>query len=110
MLSNKFNKNNIGLYRDKGIAIFRNINDYQADKIQKEFHNLFKLNGLSLKTEYTLKTVNYLDITLDLNSGTYKPYCKPISTLNRITYKYYKAASYFNWDLIIKPFQYYRNL
>ena len=24
-----------------------------------------------------LKTVNYLDITLDLNTGTYKPYHKP---------------------------------
>ena len=34
-------------------------------------------NGLSLEIECNLKTVNYLDITLDLNTGTYKPYRKP---------------------------------
>ena len=34
---------------------------------------LFKENGLSLETECNLKTVYYLDITLDLNTGTYKP-------------------------------------
>ena len=77
MLSNKFDKNNIGIYRDDGLAIFRNINGHQADKIRKEFHNLFKLNGLSLEIECNLKSVNYLDVTLDLNSGTYKPYRKP---------------------------------
>ena len=32
---------------------------------------------MSLEIECNLKTVNYLDITLDLNTGTYKPYPKP---------------------------------
>ena len=30
-----------------------------------------------LEIECNLKTVNYLDITLDLNTGIYKPYRKP---------------------------------
>ena len=33
----KFNKNNIDLYRDEGLADFKNINGHQADKIRKEF-------------------------------------------------------------------------
>ena len=35
------------------------------------------LRGLSIEIECNLKTVNYLDVTLDLNTGTYKPYRKP---------------------------------
>ena len=76
-LANKFDKNSSGLYRDDGLALFKNINSYRADKIRKEFHQLCKKNGLSLEIECNLKTVNYLDITLDLNTGIYKPYRKP---------------------------------
>ena len=76
-LANKYDKNSVGLYRDDGLALFKNINDHRADKIRKEFHQLFKENGLSLEIKCNLKTVNYLDITLDLNTGTYKPYRKP---------------------------------
>ena len=57
-------------------ALFEDINCHRADKIRKEFHQLFKENGLSLEIKCNLKTVNYLDITLDLNTGTYKPYRK----------------------------------
>ena len=69
-LAHKFGKNSIGLYRDDGLALFKNINGHRADKVRKEFHQLFKENGLSLEIECNLKTVNYLDITLDLNTGT----------------------------------------
>ena len=75
-LASKFNKNSIGLYRDDGLALFKNINGHCADKICKEFHQVFKENGLSLEIKCNLKTVNYLDITLDINTGTYKQYRK----------------------------------
>ena len=75
-LANKFDKNCVGLYSDDGLALFKNINGYWADKICKEFKQLFMENRLSLEIECNLKTVNYLDITLDLNTGTYKPYRK----------------------------------
>ena len=77
IFANKFDKNSVGLYRGNGLALFKNINDHLADKIGKEFHQTFKENRLSLEIECNLKTVNYLDITLDLNTGTYKPYRKP---------------------------------
>lgn len=71
MMVQKFNKNNIDLYRDEGLAVFKNINGHQADKIRKEFQQLFKKFALSLEVEYNLKIVNYLDVTLNLNNGTY---------------------------------------
>lgn len=71
MMAQKFNKNNIDLYRDEGLAVFKNINGHQADKIRKEFQQLFKKFALSLEVEYNLKIVNYLDVTLNLNNGTY---------------------------------------
>ena len=76
-LANKFDKNSVGLYRDDGLALFKNINSHRKGKIRKEFHQLFKEKGFSLEIECNLKTVNYLDITLDLNTGNYKPYRKP---------------------------------
>ena len=76
-LANKLDRNSVGLYRDDGLALFENINGHRAGNIRREFHQLFKENGLFLQTTCNLKTVNYLDITLDLNTGTYKPYCKP---------------------------------
>ena len=36
-LSDKYNKNYIGLYRDDGSAVFKNISGPQAEKIQKHF-------------------------------------------------------------------------
>ena len=62
-LVNKYDKNSVDLYRDDGLALFKNVNGHRADKISKEFHQLFKENGLSLEIKCNLKTVNYLDIT-----------------------------------------------
>ena len=83
-LANKFDKNSVGLYRDDGLVVFKNINGHHADKIREEFHQLFKANGLSLETECNLKTVDYLDITLDLNNGTYEPCCKSNNEIRHV--------------------------
>ena len=37
-LTNKFDKNSVGLYRDDGLAILKNVNGHRSDKIRKEFH------------------------------------------------------------------------
>ena len=34
--------------RNDGFALFENINGNRADKMRKEFHQLFKENGLSI--------------------------------------------------------------
>ena len=67
---NKFDKNSVGLYIDDGLALFKNINSYCAEKIHKEFNQLFKKSVLPTEIECNLNTVKYLDITLDLNTDT----------------------------------------
>ena len=57
------------------ITLFKcNFAGNRADKLRREFHQLFKESGLSLEIECNLKPVNYLDITLDFNTGFYKQY------------------------------------
>ena len=40
----KYNKNDIGLYRDDGLAIFENVSDPKSGKIKKDIQKLFKEN------------------------------------------------------------------
>ena len=35
-LSKNFDKDNIGLYRDGGLSVFKNYNGHENDKVQKE--------------------------------------------------------------------------
>ena len=46
-LSLKYNKNNIGLYRHDGLAVFKNISGPQAKKIKKHFQNIFRKQTFS---------------------------------------------------------------
>ena len=74
-IGEKFNKDNIGLYRDDGQACFKN--GHQNDKIRKELIKIFQTHGLKLEIKCNLKNVDYLDITFDLNTGSYRAYRKP---------------------------------
>ena len=75
-LSLKYNKNDIGLYRDDGLAIFKNISGPKSEKIKKNIQKLFKENQLDNVIQCNMKTVNYLDVTLNLENSTYRPYQK----------------------------------
>ena len=66
-----------GLYRDDGLAAFEGTGPRTADKIRKNFAAIFKETGLNITAQANPKVVNYLDITLYLNSGKYYPYRKP---------------------------------
>ena len=80
-LQTNFKKASIGLYRDDGLACFKDLSGPQADRNRKKFIKIFKEDfGLSITIDTNLKVVNFLDITLDLNTGTHKPYCKPNDT------------------------------
>ena len=75
-LSLKYNKTNIGLYRDDGLAVFRNVSGPHFEKIKKEFQKLFRQHGLRLIIKCNLKIVDFLDLTLNLTDSTFKPYHK----------------------------------
>jgi len=50
-ITKKFSKKNIGLYRDDGLAVFKNISGPQSEKIKKEFQQIFKKNNLEIVVE-----------------------------------------------------------
>ena len=72
-LQTVFKNDNIGLYRDDGLAVFRNMGPRTADKVRKRFADCFARFGLKITIQTNLKIVNYLDISLNLNNGTYQP-------------------------------------
>ena len=76
-LSLKYNKTNIGLYRDDGLTVVKNVSGAHCEKIKKEFQKLFRQYGLKLIIKCNLKIVDFLDVTLNLTNSTYKPYHKP---------------------------------
>ena len=71
------NKCDIGLYRDDGLAVFRNKSGTHLEKIKKELQRLFKEDDLEIIAESNQKIVNYLDVTFNLKDGTFRPYHKP---------------------------------
>ena len=75
-LSLKYNENNIDLYRDDGLAVFKNISGTKSEKVKKDIQKLFKENELDIVIQCNMKTVNYLDVTLNLENSTYRPYKK----------------------------------
>ena len=84
LLSKHTNKNHIGLHRDDGLAILKNTSDPEAEKLKKKFQKLFKEKYLDLIIQCNLKITNYLDITLNLNDGSYCSYRKPNEETNYI--------------------------
>ena len=71
------NKCDIGLYRDDGLAVFRNKSGTHLEKIKKQLQRLFEEYDLEIIAESNQKIVNYLDVTLNLKDGTFRPYHKP---------------------------------
>ena len=76
--------NNFDFLKDDGLAVVKNMRGPQSKKVTKELQVLFKEFGLNLIIEYNKATVDYLDITLNLLDGTYKPCQKPENTLQYI--------------------------
>lgn len=74
----KYGKQKVGLNRDDGLTCFGNLNGPQAEKIRKDVIKIFKQEvGLNITRETNLKTVNFLDVTLNLSTGKYQLYSKP---------------------------------
>ena len=73
------NLEQVGLYQDDGIIFIPNINGPKTSIIQKIIW-AFKLLGLRIEIASNLKIVDFLDVTLNLNNGTFKPFSKSNST------------------------------
>ena len=68
LIGKNYDSKNIGLYRDNGLAVFKNVSGPELSIYQK---------GLQIIIECNLKIADYLDVTFNLNDGSYRPYRKP---------------------------------
>ena len=84
LLSERCSKNETGLYRDDGLGVSKNQSGPQNERTKKFIQKTFKDKGLDIVIQCNMKIVNYLDVTLNLNTGTTKPYRKPDDETNYI--------------------------
>ena len=69
------------LYRDDDLTLMRSENGQKRDRIRKEVIKIFKEIGFKIEIKTNFKVVDFLDITFNPFSGTYKPYRKPNDNL-----------------------------
>lgn len=67
----------LGLYRDDGLPVMRSCSGSKADRIRKALIKIVHTCGLKITVQTNLKTVNFLDVTLNMNTSEYQPYRKP---------------------------------
>ena len=76
-LSSKFGLENVGLYRDDGLALLRDVSGPRAERIRKDLKKIFRSMNLKITTETNLNGTDFLDVYLNLQTEKYKPYHKP---------------------------------
>ena len=76
-LSEKYRKNNVGLYRDDGLVLLTNATGPQSERTRKDVTREFKKQGLNISISTNQKICDFLDVTLNLTDGTHYPYRKP---------------------------------
>ena len=60
------------------------VDDKQKNVKKKPIQNIFKDKYFYIVTKCNLKIVDYLDVTLNLNDGTYRPFHKTNEETNYI--------------------------
>ena len=81
LLSNILDKDLVGLYREDGLVIVRNLSGPEIERKKKGIIKLFEECHLNITIQTNIKIVNFLDVEMDLDTGTYQPYRKPDNKL-----------------------------
>ena len=76
-LSSLISRDQIGLYRDDGLAVVYQPSGPKLDRLRKDIISLFKSEGLSITIDTNLTETDFLDVSLNLTNGSYSPYRKP---------------------------------
>ena len=76
-ISKQHDKNSIGLYHDNRLSVFKNKISTQLERIKWNLQKTFSDFGLEIVAESNLRSVNYLDMILNLNNSSFKPCHKP---------------------------------
>ena len=75
---------NVGLYKDDGLIVVKNVNDQQTDKMRKSINQVFKLFGFKIEIKTNLIKVSFQDVAFRLIKGTFRPYKTPNNNLSYI--------------------------
>ena len=67
----------IGLYRDDGLAVLKSATGSESERMRKRLIKTYQDNGLSISSQTNITSANFLDITLNLATESYKPCRKP---------------------------------
>ena len=67
----------IGLYRDDGLAAIKTRSGREMNKLRQQFTKVFNDLDLKITIDTNLRSVNFLDTRLDLDTGKHKVYMKP---------------------------------
>ena len=78
-LSSLIGRENVGLYRDDGLAAINSSSGPVLDKMRKNIIALFKNEGLSITIETNLFETDFLDVTFNLATGKIFPFRTPIN-------------------------------
>ena len=77
-MGEKYGNHRRGLYNYDGLAFFVYTSEPQGNRIRKKFIKIFNEHfDFSITCETNSKSVNFLDVTLNLTIGKYQPYNKP---------------------------------
>ena len=77
MSLNVFEKNMFGLYRDDGLAVTRGSNQSNEFHVKQALRNVFRAAGLKITIEINLVQTDFLDLELNLKTGTHSEWRKP---------------------------------
>ena len=58
-------RENMGLYRDDGLGIFKKMSGSEVERKKKELVKIFKNNGLSITVKTNIKTFSFSKINLE---------------------------------------------
>ena len=76
-ISQIMDKKDIGLYRDDGLGVMRNIGRPEIERRKKRIIQVFKLHKLNITVQINPKIATFLDLELNLENGVHRPYRKP---------------------------------
>ena len=86
-LKSIYKTNEIGLYRDDGLAVIERKSNQSLENIKKKTIKLFNDIGFKITIDVGTTVCNFLDTTLNLTNNIYKPYRKENSEVRYINNK-----------------------
>ena len=71
------NKTDNRLYRNGGLVVLRNANERATYLCREDIKSILRTIGFNIYIQLNLKIVDFLDVTFNLENGTYRPFKKP---------------------------------